>query len=90
MLLLTTPIANARRLVVGYLNKPLSNSPAFDLANFHSFIARTYENPSKIDATYFVLGYTPTNDGFSQGFTVEKIFLKHIWEIPALPASSYC
>lgn len=66
----------------------IENSPAFDLANFHSFIENTYHSPGKINAQYFILGYKPEKDGFAQGFTVERIFLKHIWEITA-PAKKY-
>lgn len=58
-----------------------NNSPAFDIANFTSFLSETYKSPGKIDASYFILGYTPLNDGFSQGFRVEKVYLKKIWEI---------
>lgn len=65
-----------------------NNSPAFDIANFASFLETTYENPSKLDAFYFILGYKPMNDGFSQGFVVEKVYLKHIWEITA-PSTNY-
>lgn len=59
----------------------INNSPAFDLANFQSFLETTYSSPGKINAQYFILGYKPEDDGFSQGFTVKKVFLKHIWEI---------
>lgn len=59
----------------------INNNPAFDLANFHSFIETTFNNPGKINAQYFILGYSPENDGFSQGFSIKKIFLKNIWEI---------
>ena len=59
----------------------INNAPAFDLANFQSFVETTYKSPGKLNAQYFILGYKPDDDGFSQGFTVQKIFLKHIWEI---------
>ena len=59
----------------------INNSPAFDLANFQSFLETTYSSPGKLNAQYFILGYKPEDDGFSQGFTVQKVFLKHIWEI---------
>ncbi|MCG3230293.1 NgoBV family restriction endonuclease [Bacillus subtilis] len=65
-----------------------SNSPAFDLANFSSFLATTYESPGKLDAHYFILGYQPMDDGFSQGFIVKKVYLKYIWEITA-PSRKY-
>ncbi|MBI6072229.1 NgoBV family restriction endonuclease [Clostridium perfringens] len=65
-----------------------NNSPAFDLANFSSFLDTTYKSPGKLDAHYFILGYEPMDDGFSQGFTVKKVYLKHIWEITS-PSRKY-
>lgn len=65
-----------------------NSSPAFDIANFSSFLDTTYKNPGKLDAFYFILGYRPMNDGFSQGFIVKKVYLKHIWEITA-PSTNY-
>ena len=59
----------------------INNQPAFDLANFNSFLDTTYSSPGKLNAYYFILGYRPVDDGFSQGFIVEKVFLKSIWEI---------
>ncbi|MCP1640394.1 hypothetical protein J2T50_002133 [Streptococcus gallinaceus] len=58
-----------------------TNPPGFDIANFHSFIQQTYKSPGKLNAYFIILGYTPANDGFSKGFTVEKVYLKRIWEI---------
>ena len=58
-----------------------NNNPAFDIANFHSFVQQTYSSPGKINAYFIILGYTPANDGFSKGFTVEKVYLKRICEI---------
>lgn len=65
-----------------------NNNPAFDIANFQSFIESTYASPGKLNAYYFILGYKPMNDGFSEGFKVEKVFLKKIWEITA-PSNKY-
>lgn len=65
-----------------------NNNPAFDLANFHSFLETTFESPRKIDAYYFILGYKPMDDGFYEGFKVEKIYLKKIWEITS-PSKKY-
>lgn len=59
----------------------INNAPAFDLANIQSFLETTYTSPGKLNAQYFILGYKPQDDGFSQGFIVQKVFLKHIWEI---------
>ncbi|HFI0027381.1 TPA: NgoBV family restriction endonuclease [Streptococcus suis] len=58
-----------------------TNNPGFDIANFHSFIQQTYKSPGKLNAYFIILGYIPANDGFSKGFTVEKVYLKRIWEI---------
>lgn len=57
-----------------------NNSPAFDIANFHSFLNQTFKSPSKLNAYFIILGYKP-NEGFSKGFTVEQVYLKRIWEI---------
>ena len=59
----------------------MNNAPGFDLANFYSFIDTTFSSPDKLNAYYFILGYKPADDSFQQGFTVEKVFLKNIWEI---------
>ncbi len=65
-----------------------NNNPAFDLANFGNFLETTFDSPGKLDAYYFILGYKPMDDGFSEGFKVEKVYLKNIWEITA-PAQKY-
>lgn len=59
----------------------VNNAPAFDLSNFFSFLETTYTDPGKLNASYFILGYRPAEDGFAQGFELEKVYLKHIWEI---------
>lgn len=51
--------------------------PAFDLANFNSYIDSLNDNPLKIDADYLVFGYI-TND---KGFMIKDIFTKKIWEM---------
>ena len=51
--------------------------PAFDLANFNSYIDSLEKNPKKIDADYLILGYSSN----SKGFVVKQIFLKKIWEM---------
>lgn len=76
-----TAILNNKKYAVEIKTWNINNSPAFDLANFQSFLESTYKSPSKINARYFVLGYKPENDGFSQGFTVKAILLKNIWEM---------
>lgn len=65
----------------------IKNAPAFDLANFHSFVGTTFANPRKLNAHYFVLGYETADDGFSQGFIVRKVYLKQLWELTAPTAS---
>lgn len=65
-----------------------NNSPAFDLANFQSFLETTFYSPGKLNAYYFILGYIPMSDGFSEGFKVEKVYLKNIWEITS-PSTKY-
>lgn len=66
----------------------INNSPAFDIANFQSFVETTYDDPGKINAHYFILGYDPYDDGFSQGFVVKKVYLKQLWEIMS-PSRKY-
>ena len=51
--------------------------PAFDLANFNSYIDSLKENPAKIDADYLIFGYV-TNE---KGFTIKDIYSKKIWEL---------
>ena len=52
----------------------INNAPAFDLANFFSFLDTTFTEPGKLNARYFILGYRPANDGFTQGFTLERVY----------------
>ena len=47
--------------------------PAFDLANFNSYIDSLNDNPLKIDADYLVFGYI-AND---KGFMIKNIFTKY-------------
>lgn len=58
-----------------------NNNPAFDIANFYSFLETTYEKPNKINANYFILGYKPASDNFAEGFTLEKLYLKKLYQI---------
>ena len=55
----------------------LCKGPAFDLANFNSYIDSLEANPKKIDADYLIFGYLSN----SKGFIVEDIFLKKIWQM---------
>lgn len=54
-----------------------AKSPAFDLANFNSYIDSLEQNPKKIDADYLIFGYLSNPNGF----IVKDIFLKKIWEM---------
>lgn len=57
-------------------------SPAFDIANFYSFIDTTYEHPEKLNAVYFILGYEPRReDDLERGFVVRNVYMKRIWQI---------
>lgn len=51
--------------------------PAFDLANFNSYIDSLSDNPKKIDADYLIFGY----ESNSNGFIIQEIFSKQIWEM---------
>lgn len=54
-----------------------AKGPAFDLANFNSYIDSLEENPKKIDADYLIFGY----ESNSNGFIIKDVFLKKIWEM---------
>lgn len=51
--------------------------PAFDLANFNSYIDSLEASPKNIDADYLIFGYQSNQNGF----IVKDIFLKKIWEM---------
>lgn len=51
--------------------------PAFDLANFNSYIDSLNQNPSKIDADYLIFGYIANE----KGFTIKDIYSKKIWQL---------
>lgn len=53
-------------------------SPAFDIANFESYIATTLVNPNKIDADYLIFKYNVLKD---HTIIIEDVFLKKVWEI---------
>lgn len=52
-------------------------SPAFDLANFNSYIDSVSITPQKINADYIILAYRTIENGF----VIEDIFLKKIWQL---------
>lgn len=51
--------------------------PAFDLANFNSYIDSLNDNPLKIDAEYLIFGYIANE----HRFIIKDIFSKKIWEM---------
>lgn len=53
-------------------------SPAFDIANFESYIATTLEDPKKLDVDYLIFKYNILED---ESIIIENVFLKKIWEI---------
>lgn len=54
--------------------------PAFDIANFDSFLKSTYNNPDKLLADYFIFPYEP-NDRGNFSFTIKDVYRKKIWEM---------
>lgn len=52
-------------------------TPAFDLANFNSYLKTVKENPLKLDTDYLIFAYSINN----AEITIENIYLKKIWEI---------
>lgn len=53
-------------------------SPAFDIANYESYVKSVSEKPYRLAADYLVFGYTMDKDGTVR---IKKIWLKKIWEI---------
>ena len=47
--------------------------PAFDIANYESYIASVAEKPYRLSADYIVFGYTMDSDGIIQ---IKKLWLK--------------
>lgn len=60
-----------------------NSTPGFDIANFNSFVSTLPNDPSQLNAYYFLLGYRPLVEGvdFEKGFKVEEIYMKRIWEL---------
>ncbi|MDE7164338.1 MAG: NgoBV family restriction endonuclease [Clostridiales bacterium] len=52
-------------------------SPAFDIANYESYVSSVAEKPYRLNADYLIFGYTMA-DG---DITIKKLWLKKIWEI---------
>lgn len=53
-------------------------TPAFDIANYESYVASVSEKPWRLDADYIIFGYTMSETG---EIKIRKIWLKKIWEI---------
>ncbi len=53
-------------------------TPAFDIANYESYIASVATKPYRLNADYLIFGYTMDANGT---ITIKKIWLKKIWEI---------
>ena len=53
-------------------------SPAFDIANYESYVKSVSEKPYRLAADYLVFGYKMDADGTIR---IKKIWLKKIWEI---------
>lgn len=54
-----------------------SKNPAFDIANFDSYITNILENPKKLDTDYLILSYKMENSELK----IDNLFLKKVWEI---------
>jgi len=54
-------------------------SPAFDIANYESYVKSISEKPYRLFADYLIFGYSmDDNTGYIE---IKKIWLKKIWEI---------
>lgn len=53
-------------------------TPAFDIANYESYVASVAEKPYRLYADYLVFGYTMDQHGT---IVLKRIWLKKIWEI---------
>lgn len=53
-------------------------TPAFDIANYESYVSSVAERPYRLDADYIIFGYTMDDQGIIK---INKIWLKKIWEI---------
>lgn len=53
-------------------------TPAFDIANYESYVKSVSEKPYRLNADYIVFGYLMDEKGDVQ---IKKIWLKKIWEL---------
>ena len=54
------------------------NTPAFDIANYESYVNSVSENIFHLDTSYIIFGYKMDKNGI---ITIEKIYFKKIFEI---------
>lgn len=59
-------------------------TPAFDIANYESYVSSVALKPYRLGADYIVFGYTMDRDGT---INIRKIWLKKIWEIAGTSGS---
>lgn len=53
-------------------------TPAFDIANYESYVSSVANKPYRLNADYIIFGYTMESDGT---INIRKIWLKKIWQI---------
>mgnify|MGYP003294394686 CR=1 FL=1 len=56
-------------------------TPAFDIANYESYLESVSENAYRLNADYIIFGYTMDEDGTVK---IKRIWLKKIWEIAGI------
>ncbi len=54
-----------------------TRGPAFDIANYGSYVDSLTEIPQRLDASYLIFSYSMVGSSL----TIENIWLKNIWEI---------
>jgi len=59
-------------------------SPAFDVANFQTYIRSLREHPERLDTDYLIVNYTATEGKIG----IKQMWLKKVWEITG-PAEGY-
>lgn len=62
-----------------------SRQPAFDIANFWSYIDSLREHPYRLDSDYLIFAYANDQDG---NIGIKNIWCKKVWEITG-PAQDY-
>jgi hypothetical protein len=59
-------------------------SPAFDVANFQTYVRSLREHPERLDTDYLIFNYTATEGVIG----IKEIWVKKVWEITG-PAEGY-